>query len=114
MIEMMKSKLHRARVTEANINYIGSITIDEELMEASELIENEKVSIYNITNGMRFDTYVIKGKRNSGEICMNGAAARLVQVDDLIIIISYCILEKEEAKKYKPKIIILSEKNQII
>ncbi len=110
-IEVLKSKIHRATVTEANLNYIGSITIDEELMDAANLIENEKVSIYDITNGNRLDTYVIKGARHSGEICLNGAAARKVAVNDLIIIVSYAIMDFEEAKKFKPHIIFPDKNN---
>jgi len=110
-IEVLKSKIHRATVTEANLNYIGSITIDEDLMDAARLIENEKVSIYNITNGSRFDTYVIKGERRSGVICLNGAAAHKVAVEDLIIIISYAAMDIEEAKKFKPHIIFPDKNN---
>lgn len=110
-IEVLKSKIHRATVTEANLNYIGSITIDEDLMDAANLIENEKVSIYDITNGNRLDTYVIKGARHSGEICLNGAAAKKVAVNDLIIIVSYAIMDFEEAKKFKPRIIFPDKNN---
>ncbi len=110
-IEVLKSKIHRATVTEANPNYIGSITIDEGLMDAANLIENEKVSIYDITNGNRLDTYVIKGARQSGVICLNGAAARKVAVNDLIIIVSYAALDFEEAKKFKPCIIFPDKNN---
>lgn len=110
-IEVLKSKIHRATVTEANLNYIGSITIDEELMDAANLIENEKVSIYDITNGSRFDTYVIKGKRHSGVICLNGAAARKVAVNDMIIIVSYAAMDFEEAKTFKPHIIFPDKNN---
>jgi aspartate 1-decarboxylase len=104
-IEVLKSKIHRAIITEANINYIGSITIDEDLMDAVNLIENERVHIYNINNGERFDTYVIKGVRNSGVIGINGAAARKVAVGDLIIIVSYATMDFEEAKNFTPSII---------
>jgi len=110
-IEVLKSKIHRATVTEANLNYIGSITIDEDLMDAANLIENEKVSIYNITNGSRFDTYVIKGERRSGMICLNGAAAHKVVVGDLVIIISYAAMDIEDAKKFKPHIIFPDKNN---
>lgn len=110
-IEVLKSKIHRATVTEANLNYIGSITIDEGLMDAANLIENEKVSIYDITNGNRLDTYVIKGERQSGVICLNGAAARKVAVNDLIIIVSYAALDFEEAKNFKPRIIFPDKNN---
>jgi aspartate 1-decarboxylase len=109
---MMKSKLHRATVTEANLNYVGSITIDEDLMEAGNLWENEKVQIVNNNNGARLETYVIKGPRGSGVICLNGAAARLVQPGDKVIIISYAMMTEEEARRYKPTIVILDENNQ--
>ena len=104
-IEVLKSKIHRAIITEANINYIGSITIDEDLMDAVNLIENERVHIYNINNGERFDTYVIKGERSSGVIGINGAAARKVVAGDLVIIVSYATMEFEEAKQFTPSII---------
>jgi aspartate 1-decarboxylase len=112
-IEVLKSKIHRVKVTDANLNYVGSITIDEALMEASNLIAGEKVVIVNNNNGERFETYVIKGERNSGTITLNGAAARRVQVDDIIIIISYAILDFEEAKTFKPWIIFPNEKNKL-
>lgn len=104
-IEMVKSKIHNVSVTEANLNYIGSITIDEDLMDAAGIIENEKVQVVNINNGERLDTYVIKGERGSGQICLNGAAARKVAVGDTIIIISYAAMEPEEAKNFTPKIL---------
>jgi aspartate 1-decarboxylase len=104
-IEVVKSKLHRVSITEADLNYIGSITIDEDLMEAANLIENEKVQIVNINNGERLETYVITGERGSGQICMNGPAARKVAVGDIIIIISYASMDFEEAKKFKPALI---------
>jgi aspartate 1-decarboxylase len=110
-IQVLKSKIHRVKVTGADLNYIGSITIDEALLEASNIIEGEKVSIVNINNGERFDTYAIKGERNSGEITLNGPAARRVQKDDVIIIISYATLEFEEAKNFKPWIIFPNEKD---
>lgn len=113
MIEVLKSKIHRATVTEADLNYIGSITIDEDLMDAVNLIENEKVSIYNITNGNRLDTYVIKGQRGSGNIGINGAAARLVSVGDQVIIVSYASMDFEEAKTFKPYIIFPDSENHI-
>lgn len=108
-VHVLKSKIHRVKVTEADLNYIGSITIDEDLMEASNIIEGEKVQIVNINNGERLETYVIKGKRGSGEICLNGPAARRVAVNDIIIIICYCILDFEEAKKFKPTLIFPDE-----
>lgn len=104
-IERLKSKIHCVRVTDANLNYIGSITIDEALMEAANIIEGEKVQIVDNNNGERFETYVIKGERGSGCICLNGAAARKVQVDDIIIIISYGLMDFEEAKVFKPTVI---------
>jgi len=112
-IEMLKSKIHGAKITEANINYIGSIGIDEDLMDAANLIENEKISVYNITNGERFDTYVIKAGRGSATISLNGAAARKVTIDDRIIIVSYASFEFEEAKTFKPTIIFPDENNSI-
>mgnify|MGYP003547037952 FL=1 len=105
MIEVMKSKIHCARVTEANLNYMGSITIDEDLLDAANLIAGEKVSIVNNNNGERFETYVIKGERGSGCICLNGAAARKVQVGDIVIIMSYALMDFEEAKTFKPWVI---------
>ena len=105
LIEVVKTKIHRVTVTEANLNYIGSITIDEELMEAGNLIANERVQIVNNNNGERFDTYVIKGERGSGTICLNGAAARKAQPGDIIIIMSYALMDFEEAKTFKPSIV---------
>lgn len=104
-IEVVKSKIHRVTVTEADLNYVGSITIDEDLMDAANLIENEKVQIVNINNGERLETYVITGQRGTGQICMNGPAARKVAVGDIIIIISYASMEFEEAKSFKPVLI---------
>ena len=105
LIEVMKSKIHCARVTEANLNYMGSITIDEDLMDAANLIAGEKVSIVDNNNGERFETYIIKGERGSGCICLNGAAARKVQVGDIVIIMSYALMDFEEAKNFKPSVI---------
>ncbi len=113
-IQVLKSKIHRAAVTQADLNYIGSIAIDEDLMDAANLIENEKVSIYNITNGERLSTYVIKGERGSGTISLNGAAARKVAVNDLVIIVSYASMDFEEAKSFKPSILFPDENNRII
>lgn len=110
-IQVVKSKIHRVTVTGADLNYIGSITVDEALMEAANIIEGEKVSIVNINNGERLETYVIKGNRNSGEITLNGPAARKVQRGDIIIIISYGILDFEEAKSFKPSIVFPNEKD---
>ncbi len=104
-VQVVKSKIHQVKVTEANLHYVGSITIDEDLMDAANLIENEKVQILNKNNGERLDTYVIKGKRGSGEVCLNGPAARKVAVGDIIIILSYASLDFEEAKSFKPTII---------
>lgn len=114
-IEVLKSKLHCCRVTEANLNYIGSITIDEDLMDAANIIAGERVYIVNNNNGERFDTYVIKGKRGSGCICLNGAAARKVQVGDIVIIMSYALMDFEEAKTFKPAVVFPdSNSNKII
>ena len=110
-IQVLKSKIHRVKVTGADLNYIGSITIDETLLEASNMIEGEKVSIVNINNGERFETYAIKGEKGSGEITLNGPAARKVQKDDIIIIISYASMDFEEAKTFKPWIIFPNEKD---
>jgi len=110
-IQVVKSKLHRVTVTGADLNYIGSITIDEALMEAANIIEGEKVSIVNINNGERLETYAIKGNRNSGDITLNGPAARKVQKGDIIIVISYGILDFEEAKSFKPTLVFPNEKD---
>jgi aspartate 1-decarboxylase len=112
-IDILKSKIHRATITEADLNYIGSITIDEDMMDAVDLIENERVHIYDISNGERFDTYVIKGERGSGIIGINGAAARKVAPGDLAIIVSYASMDAEEAKTFKPKIIFPGANNKI-
>src|SRR6187397_3247174 len=106
-IEVLKSKIHRAVITEANLNYIGSITIDEDLMDAANIIENEKVQVVNINNGERLDTYVIKGKRGSGVCCLNGPAARKAAVGDVVIIIAYAAMDFEEAKTFKPSIVFV-------
>ncbi len=112
-IEILKSKIHRATVTQADLNYIGSITIDEDLMDAVNLIENERVDIYDITNGERFSTYVIKGRRGSGVIGINGAAAHKAHQGDLVIIASYASMDFEEAKTFKPAIIFPNSQNKI-
>ena len=109
-IERLKSKIHRVRVTEANLNYVGSITIDEDLMDAAGLIEGEKVQIVNNNNGERIETYVIKGERGSGCICLNGAAARRTAVGDIVIIMGYCFMDFEEAKSFQPKVIFPDER----
>lgn len=108
-VEVVKSKIHRVRVTEADLNYIGSITIDEDLLDAANMIEGEKVQIVNINNGERLETYTIKGERGSGEICLNGPAARKVAVNDIVIIISYGIMDFEEAKSFKPSLVFPNE-----
>ncbi len=109
LIQVLKSKIHRARITQAELNYVGSITIDEALMEAAGLIEGEKVQVVNINNGERLETYVITGDRNSGTICLNGPAARKVAVGDLIIIIGYGLMSVEEAKTFKPSLVFPDE-----
>lgn len=112
-VQRFKSKIHRAKVTQADLNYVGSITIDEDLMDAANLIEGERVQIVNNNNGERLETYVIKGKRGSGIICLNGAAARKVAVGDIVIIISYALMELEEAKKFKPVSVFPDENNKL-
>ncbi len=112
-IAILKSKIHRATVTEANLNYVGSITIDEALMDAANLIEYEKVQVVNNNNGERLETYIIKGERHSGVICLNGAAARKVQPGDIVIIIAYATMEFEAAKKFKPALVFPDAKNKI-
>lgn len=114
LIEVFKSKIHRVTVTESDLNYMGSITIDEELIEAAGLVVGERVYIVNVNNGERFDTYVIKGKRRSGEICLNGPAARKVQKGDIIIIMSYAQMTPEEAMDFQPKIVFPNEKTNLL
>ncbi|TMW73567.1 aspartate 1-decarboxylase [Alteribacter natronophilus] len=113
MRQMMSAKLHRARVTEANLNYVGSITIDQDLMDAVDILPNEKVQVVNNNNGARLETYVIPGKRGSRMVCLNGAAARLVQPDDVVIIIAYQWMTNEEAKVHEPKVAIMNSGNEI-
>lgn len=113
-IEMLYSKIHRATVTDANLNYIGSITIDEDLMDAAKLLENQKVDILNINNGERFQTYVIKGERGKKDICLNGAAARKAEPGDKVIIVAYALYNKEELKNHKPAIVHVDENNAIV
>jgi len=113
-IEALKSKIHRVRVTEADLNYIGSITIDQDLLDAANMIEGEKVQVVNINNGERLETYIINGERGSGKICLNGPAARRVAVNDIVIIISYGILDFEEAKKFKPTLIFPNEQTNLL
>lgn len=111
--EMLYSKIHRAKVTDANLGYVGSITIDSTLAQGAGLCEGMKVEILNINNGERFSTYVILGKKNSGEVCVNGAAARKVQIGDIVIIVSYASYEKSELETYRPIIVLVDENNQI-
>ena len=112
-VTMLKGKIHRATATEANLDYVGSITIDEELMEASGIFEYEKVQVVDVNNGNRFETYVIAGEKESKIVCLNGAAARMVQKGDKVIIMAYCELDREEVKNYKPKVVVLGENNDI-
>ncbi|AZI39356.1 MULTISPECIES: aspartate 1-decarboxylase [Epilithonimonas] len=114
LIEVFKSKIHRVRVTESDLNYIGSITIDEDLIDAAGLIVGERVYIVNVNNGERFDTYIIKGKRKSGDICLNGPAARKVHKGDVIIIIAYAQMTPEEAKTFQPKIVFPDENTNLL
>lgn len=114
LVTICKSKIHRAIVTETDLNYEGSITIDKKLMDAADILPNEKVQVLNLNNGSRFETYVLVAEANSGTICLNGPAARLGQVDDLLIIVSYCELEFKEAKEYKPKVIYVDNKNRMV
>lgn len=110
----MKSKLHRVKITQAELNYVGSVTIDEDLMDAANLIENEKVQIVNNNNGERFETYVIKGERGSGMVCLNGAAARRAQIGDIVIIIAYGMMTEEEARTYKPSLVFPDDNNKLV
>lgn len=113
LLFMFKSKIHRATVTEANLNYVGSITIDKDLMEAAGILPNEKVQVVNNNNGARLETYVIEGEPGSGVICLNGAAARYVQPGDIVIIITYTAIDAREAKTFKPRIVMVDENNRI-
>jgi aspartate 1-decarboxylase len=112
-IEVLKSKIHRAVITEANLNYVGSLTLDEDLMDAANMIENEKIQVVNVNNGERIETYIIKGKRGSGTVCLNGPAARRGAAGDIIIIISYALMDFEEAKTFKPAVIFPKEGNRL-
>ena len=114
LLTIHKGKIHRATITQANLNYVGSITIDEELMDGAGLFEGEKVQIVNNNNGERIETYVIKGMGGSGEICLNGAAARKAQVGDIVIIIAYALMTPDEAKSFKPKVVFVDENNKIV
>ncbi|MCE5090864.1 aspartate 1-decarboxylase [Staphylococcus devriesei] len=111
---MMNGKIHRARVTESNLNYVGSITIDADILDAVDILPNEKVAIVNNNNGARFETYVIAGERGSGKICLNGAASRLVEVDDVVIIMTYVQVDERELIDHAPKVAVMNEKNEII
>ncbi|MFN0048420.1 MAG: aspartate 1-decarboxylase [Cytophagales bacterium] len=113
-IEVLKSKIHRVKITQAELHYVGSITIDEDLLDAANMIENEKVQVLNLNNGERLETYVIRGKRGSGTICMNGPAARKMQVGDIIIVISYASMDFEEAKSWKPTLVFPTEENKLL
>ncbi|MCQ9301470.1 aspartate 1-decarboxylase [Staphylococcus hyicus] len=110
---MMHSKIHRARVTESNLNYVGSITIDQDILDAVDILPNEKVAIVNNNNGARFETYVIAGERGSGKICLNGAASRLVEVGDIVIIMTYVQLDDQELATHSPKVAVMNENNEI-
>ena len=112
-IEILKSKVHRAVITEANLNYVGSLTLDEDLMDAANMIENEKIQVVNVNNGSRIETYLIKGKRGSGICCLNGPAARRGMAGDTVIVISYATMDFEEAKKFKPAIVFPKEGNSL-
>ena len=112
-IEILKSKIHRAVITEANLHYVGSLTLDEDLMDAANLIENEKVQVVNVNNGERLETYLIKGKRGSGVVCLNGPADRRGAVGDLVVIIAYAIMDFEEAKKFQPAVVFPKEGNKL-
>ena len=114
LIQVVKSKIHRVKVTQADLNYIGSITIDEALVEAANMVEGERVQIVNVNNGERIETYVIKGERNSGTICLNGPAARRVAVGDIVIIIGYGFLNMDEAKQFKPSLVFPNETTNLI
>ena len=113
IIELLKSKVHRVTITEANLNYVGSLTLDEDIMDAANMIENEKVQIVNVNNGTRIETYLIKGKRGSGTCCLNGPAARKGAVGNVVIVISYAQMEFEEAKRFKPAIVFPKEGNKL-
>jgi aspartate 1-decarboxylase len=113
-IQVLKSKIHRVKITQAELHYVGSITIDEDLMDAANLIENEKVQVVNVNNGERLETYVIKGERGSGQVCLNGPAARKASVGDIVIIISYAGMDLEAAKIHKPVLIFPDDRNKLV
>ena len=114
IIEVLKSKIHRVKITQAELNYVGSITIDEDLIDAANMIANEKVQIVNNNNGARFETYIIKGGRGTGTICLNGAAARMAQVGDIVIVMSFAYMEMDEARKYEPILVFPDADNKLI
>lgn len=114
LIEVLKSKIHRVKVTQAELHYVGSVTIDEDLLDAANMVENEKVTIVNINNGERFETYIIKGERGTGTICLNGPAARKVQVGDVVIIFSYCQIEFSKARDHKPFLVFPDQHNRLV
>ncbi len=112
-IEVMKSKIHRVKVTQADLNYVGSVTVDEDLLDAANMVENEKVTVVNVNNGARFETYTIRGERGSGTICLNGPAARLVALGDVVIIFSYAQIDFAEAKAHRPTVVFPNEHNRL-
>ena len=114
LIQVMKSKIHRVKITQAELHYVGSITVDEDLMDAADIVENEKVQVVNINNGERLETYVIKGARGTGEVCLNGPAARLAQVGDVVILISYGMIDKSEAKSHIPTLVFPDNANHLV
>lgn len=114
LIQVLKSKIHRVKITQAELHYVGSITVDEDIMDAANIIENEKVQIFNVNNGERLETYVIKGERGSGTVCLNGPAARKAQVGDTVIVVSYALMDFELAKKHKPTLIFPDPNNKLI
>jgi aspartate 1-decarboxylase len=114
LIQVMKSKIHRVKITQAELHYVGSITVDEDLMDAADIVENEKVQVVNINNAERLETYVIKGERGTGEVCLNGPAARLAQVGDVVILISYGLVDKEEGKSHSPTLVFPDDSNHLV
>ena len=114
LIEVMKSKIHRVKITQAELHYVGSITVDEDLMDAADIVENEKVQVVNVNNGERLETYVITGERGTGEICLNGPAARLAQVGDVVILVSYGLIKKEEGQTHQPIVIFPDDNNKLV
>ena len=114
LIQVMKSKIHRVKITQAELHYVGSITVDEDLMDAADIVENEKVQVVNINNVERLETYVIKGVRGFGKVCLNGPAARLAQVGDIVILISYGLVDKEEGRSHIPTLVFPDENNQLV